>query len=206
MRIRELTGYKSNILYQKAKEIFSPSQKDVKLDIQFDQWTEIMSQNGFTHLGSGSFGSVYEKDGYPWVFKIFKADPAYLKFFKFARRNQNNPNLPKIKGGLIQINNETFAVRIEKLREITRNEFLKVDEIVNTFIDIIADERTPDELEPDEYTMFKQHYNLYEIVYALWNSDTFKHTILDIHGGNIMMRGNTPVLSDPVISGQDGTL
>lgn len=199
MKIKELTGYKTNPIWQAAKQIFSQSMKDVKLDLQFDQWREIMQKYEFRELGSGSFGSTYEKEGYPWIFKIFRNDPAYVSFFKYAKRNQSNPHLPKIKGGLIRINQDTFAVRIEKLREITRQEYQQVDDIINTFLEIIADERQS-ELEPKEEQLFKKYHNLYEIIYALWHSDAFKQTTFDFHFGNIMMRGQTPVIIDPVVA------
>ena len=199
MKIRELTGYKANPIYQKAKEIFQPSLRDVKLDIMLDDFTKIMKQNGFHHLGTGSFGVVFEKEGYPWAFKVFKADPAYLKFFNFARKNQRNPHLPKVKGGLIKINNDTFAVRIEKLREMTNQEWNTYYNIIGTFQDIIADERTSEELEPDELALYKKYYDLYELIYIFWNSPSFSSYTLDFHQGNFMMRGNTLVISDPLV-------
>jgi hypothetical protein len=197
MKIRELTGYKSNPLFLKAQEIFSQDMRDVKLDIQLEQWEEIMKQYGFAHLGTGSFGSVYEKPGYPWVFKIFRNDFPYLNFIKYAKRNQNNPYMPKVKGGIIQINKDTFAIRTQKLEPIDTATFQKLDTVISTFQDIIADERQ-DDLEDWEQNMMKKHYGLYEFVYAWWNGIFGSTASLDLHAANIRMRGTQPVLSDPV--------
>lgn len=196
MKLRELTGYKSNPLYQKAKEIFQPSIRDIKLDMQLDDFQEFMESQGFKHLGTGSLGIVFEKPGYPWVFKVFKNDPAYLSFIKYARRNQQNQYLPKVRGGIIEINPTTYAVRIEKLTPIDNSTFIKISNVFYTIQDIVADERDED-LEEHERAIIKNYYGLYEFVNAWWNG-VFGDVSLDIHAANLMMRGNQPVLSDPV--------
>lgn len=196
MKLRELTGYKSNIIYQKAKEIFQPNIKDVKLDMQLDVFQKFMESQGFTHLGTGSSGIVFEKQGYPWAFKVFKNDPAYFNFFKYVRKNQNNQYLPRIRGGLIQINADTYAVRIEKLTPINMNEYFRISDLFGTFQDIVADEREHD-LEEWEQDLIKKYYGIYEIANAYWNG-VFGDAIIDLHQANIMMRGTTPVFVDPV--------
>ena len=126
MKLNELTGYKSNQLYQDAKNNFKnqpPSDTSMKLDYnrydQFIKWNNYMIAHGFKHLGEGNFASVYEHPSYPWVFKVFKNDSGYMHFFQYAKANQNNPNLPKIKGNFIKINDNTFAIRLEKLKPIS---------------------------------------------------------------------------------------
>lgn len=199
MKISELTGYKSNELYNKAKEIFDVDVKDKPLYVSQDEWRTIMEHYGFKHLGSGSYGSAYEHPKYPWVFKIFKGDNSYFKFFNYARRNQHNPNLPKIKGSYIRIGNDAYVVRLEKLQEISREQYQKVEEIINTFQDIIADEKYDNELTPEEKQLLKLYPGIHEFLSALWHLDIFSTSYPDLHGGNIMMRGDVPVIIDPVV-------
>ena len=132
MNLRELTGYKQHPAFQTAKLTFhdklDPSDdyygaKDLRSS-QLRAWSRFMRQHGFEQLGSsGAYGGAYSNRDYPWVFKIFTSDPAYLAFFKYAKQHQNNPNLPQIKGNVIKINDDTFAVRIEKLHPISHTLF-----------------------------------------------------------------------------------
>ena len=197
MKINELTGYKSNDLYNKAKEVFGSDIRDKPLYLSLDEWEDIMKQYGFKHLGTGNYGSVYERSGYPWVFKIFTYDKAYFDFLNYARRNQRNPHIPKIKGRYIRINKNTYAVRLEKLRPISDTEFKKISEVLNK-IDMILNNSDSDPT-PDEVQFIKNNMNLYELMMTLTKTDTFMDYGVDLHQSNIMMRGNTPVLADPVI-------
>lgn len=203
MRINELTGYKNIELYKKAKEIFGSDIRDKPIYVSLDEWENIMHQYGFKLLGTGNYGSVYEKPGYPWVFKVFTYDKAYFKYFNYARRNQRNPHLPKIKGNYIRINNNTFVVRLEKLTPISTEQFRKVSGILDQLTDIIQYniDEYGNELDhsPEEITFIKKHMDLYELMLTLYKTPEFKDLGKDLHQGNIMMRGITPVLVDPVI-------
>ncbi len=199
MRINELTGYKNIGLYKKAKEIMGGDIRDKPLYASLDEWQLIMQDYGFRHLGSGSYGSAYEHPSYPWVFKIFKNDKSYFTFFNYARRNQNNPNLPKIKGSYIRIGNDAYAVRLEKLREVTRDEWIKIEEIMDNIQEMVYKVSYDGEWTPEEIALKKQFPGIYEIISAMWNADIFQNSHPDIHSGNIMMRGNVPVLIDPVV-------
>lgn len=195
MKINELIGYKSNELYKKAKEIFGSDIIDKPVYISLDEWELIMKQYGFKHLGSGNFGSVYERPGYPWVFKIFTYDKAYFNYLTYAMNHQGNPHIPKIKGKYIKINKNTYAVRIEKLTPISDTAFRKISEILNK-IDIIIH---TDDKSNEDIAFIKNNYDLYELLMILYKTDTFSEYGKDMHSSNIMMRGNTPVLVDPVI-------
>ena len=201
MNLRELTGYKQHPAYQTAQATFSDKidrdddfygSQDLRAK-QLRGWTRFMKENGFEHLGSGAYGGAYEKPGYPWVFKVFTSDPAYLAFFKYVRQNQNNPNLPKTKGNVIKINDDTFAVRIEKLQPIGRELFLDVQYYINLMLR--EENIDPESYGATELAKAKAAYpGIYEIVVAL-NSMPFQ---TDLHQENIMARGNVPVIVDPV--------
>lgn len=198
MLIQELTGYKTNPLYIKAKEIFGQDTRNIKLDIQLDQWDNIMKEYGFSKLGIGSSGIVFEKEGYPWVFKIFKHDKAYLSFYKYAKENQQYTCVPKIKGGLIMINDDTYAIRTEKLSPMTASQAKAVMGIVQRLVDLVADDLDVEDMEQDDQSLVKKFNSMYRVLYSIYHNQTFMNTIPDLSPSNIMMRGNTPVLVDPV--------
>ena len=199
MKINELTGYKSNDLYNKAKEILGGDIRDKPLYASLDEWEVIMKQYGFIHLGTGSYGSAYEHPNYPWVFKVFKNDKSYFAFFNYARRNQNNPNLPKIKGSYIKIGPDAYAVRLEKLQPMSQDEWIKLDKITDDLQEMVAKVTYGGEWTAEEISLKKQFPGIYEIISAMWNADIFKNSYADIHSGNIMMRGDVPVFIDPVV-------
>ena len=135
MKIYELTGYKNFDIYKKAKEILGGDIRDKPLYATLVEWQSIMEAYGFTHLGTGSYGSAYEHPLYPWVFKVFKHDNSYLKFYKYFKKHQNNPNLPKIKGPIIKIGEDAYAVKLEKLTPITDDQYYKLQDLIDIFRD-----------------------------------------------------------------------
>ena len=207
MRINELTGYKNIELYKKAKSIMSGDIRDKSLYATLNEWQAIMDEYGFKHLGTGSYGSAYEHPSYPWVFKIFKNDKSYFAFLQYARKNQNNPNLPKISGSYIRIrkdpkhisSNDAYVVRLEKLREMTADEWNKIEKIIEIFQDMVADASYGGDATDEEIKLRNQYQGIYDIISAMWNADIFKNSHFDIHSGNVMMRGNVPVIIDPVV-------
>lgn len=194
MKITELTGYKTNTHYKQATDIFNdPTDRENQLE----KWHNYMTDHGFTFLGSGNFGSVYESPNYPWVFKIFKDDPGFIHFFKYVKANQQNDNLPKVKGNLIKINDTTFVIRVEKLTPMTNtifnNEFNNIGPIMRLF-----SRRELADMDQDyqaEIIKFKQKYpGIFKILYDMVKSNY----LLDLSARNMMMRDNTPVVTDPI--------
>ena len=194
MKINELTGYKSNQLYKDTKNIFSNinSFKD-RLDKQ-TQFEQYMMDNGFTFLGTGAYGSEFIHPTYPWVFKIFHNDPAFLAYFKYARQNQNNPNIPKVNKNIIKINKNTFAIRMEKLEKITKS-----DKDIQILISYIRPIFQNTDLSPEDINFLQQYYpNILKIINDM--KAISPNSTLDLHANNIMKRSdNTPVIIDPII-------
>lgn len=72
---------------------------------------------GFKMLGSGSYGSVFKRDGDSQVLKVFGKDPGYLKWVAFCRSNPGNPYLPKFNSKPIRVKDEVFGIRMEQLEK-----------------------------------------------------------------------------------------
>lgn len=81
----------------------------------FDQAKEILKKAGYTLLGSGGFGDVYEKPGANYVLKVFsKFDKGYKAYVEFCKQ-QSNPHFPKFFGKLVNVSELVLAIRTEKL-------------------------------------------------------------------------------------------
>ena len=199
MLVNELVGYKSNPIYQKAKSTFvKKSNKTSQLGRlpkrtqQIKEFTSELEKYGFKQIGSGMFSAVFKKAGYPWLFKIFHRDPAYLEFLKWAILHQDNPHVPKIKGKLIKINEDTYAVRMEPLRKLILGNNLRLTKMYYTLEKYIG---SHDPLSSNDKIWLKQNFpKMIELIEALQKS---KYHI-DIHSGNMMMRGGIPVIIDPL--------
>ena len=195
MLINELVGYKENPIYQKAISTFKSGPYDhidteFKREKKLSMFTDELKKHRFIHLGSGSFGAVFEKPGYPWLFKIFNTDPAYLFFLKWAIAHQDNPHVPKIKGKIIKINRDTYAVRLEKLRPCDME-----DEILNELDNIIYRYLKYNKLSSDDKNWIESNCpKILEIIDAMRKSGYQ----LDLKSDNIMMRGDVPVVTDPI--------
>ena len=191
MKINELSGYKQDPLYQKAVEVFN----DYTLTTmkKLDKYAEYMTTQGFTVLGSGIAGLVIEKSGYPWVFKIFHDDLGYLWYINYARQHQDNPHVPKMKGGVAILSKDNFygnlyLVRIEKLSPLLRRDSDKkvIDAIGNV-----------DDLTPETAKLISKTYpTMLPVLQAIVGSGY----AVDLHRGNMMVRKDgTLVITDPLI-------
>lgn len=210
MKLNELTGYKQNDLYTGAKSTFmDKSRYYLKRMQNLGKFSDLMDKYGFERLGGGVFGVTYEKRGYPWVFKVFNDDPAYLSYLKYAIRHQSNPNVPKIKGKMLRISDTAYAVRMEKLAHYTETD---PDSDIATLAWILRGISYFNDLKEDKQEWLQETYpGIYSILKDLDTSSSFR---FDIHGNNFMMRGNTPVITDPMIdiaamnesSEQDGVI
>ena len=201
MKITELTGYRTRGYYPVAKHVFrnpvgdeNPNRSEFYREFQLQKWTQFLESKGFVHLGSGQFGGTYEKAGYPWVFKIFKNDPAYLYYFKYIRAHQNNDNVPKIKGNVIKINDDTYAVRLEKLTPIANDLYNHLYACIRAMVQVegVADIHKDTALFLGKFK--KEYPGIYSVVRDMmklpWR--------LDLGKANIMMRGNVPAIVDPI--------
>ena len=190
MKLRELTGYKQDPYYQKAVEIFK--NHTITIQKKLDTFADFMKNHGFNILGSGIAGLAFEKNGYPWVFKIFHDDEGYLHFFNYAKTHQNNPNVPKTKGGALTLASDSFMgklylVRIEKL-----SPFPVGNEVLNLLWGIdFSDDLTPE----IEQKIAKVYPGIIDVLKDAFSSGYS----LDLHPGNVMMRGNIPVIIDPLL-------
>lgn len=142
------------------------------VDNRENQWrgsaVEFLGRYGFKPLGSGKYGAVFANRSYPFVIKVFMKDTAYLLWLNFCKMHPNNPYCPKIRGKVVRLGDNFMAVRLEKLE----------------------DGGNPDQI----YNMAQRgDKNAIQVVEFL----NKYQKLLDMHSGNVMMRGDQLVITDP---------
>ncbi len=157
-------------------------------------------EHGFTQLGRGSYGSVWT-DYSRVVVKVFHNDPAYVKFVEFCRSHRGDPHLPKI-SKLYPLAGNSGIVFMELLTPYEGDRKF-VDTMDDYFhwrmLDFSGRLTTQGIKFPEWMPHFaKKNKNLAgtldELAYYFCQTSYFA----DIHSKNIMMRGNTIVITDPV--------
>lgn len=191
MKINELTGYKNNPLYKSAQDTFDGGKQRYSQLVSF---TKSLEAKGFKKLGNGQFATVFEHPNYPWVFKVFTQDPAYLFFLKYVIRNQTNPHVPKVRGGIVPIGTDTYVIRMEKLSPSSNASDMAQYQIINILGRVT--EQITKEVGPN---MVKWLITEYPDIYKMIRALELHGYRFDMHDDNIMLRGDTVVVTDPLV-------
>ena len=185
MRIYELTGYKKHPLYDLLK--YSTSIMEFIENLKREGYREYLA-------GEGLFAGVFSKPDDNWVVKLYYADDSgYETYLKYVLQNQNNVHVPKIIGKPVTFLKKYRILRMEKLRkyDINNEDDQKIYSALINYIDFkkIYPEHIPSNVQwlTDEYPQLSDLIDLM----------VKNHSSLDLHPGNIMFRGNVPVITDP---------
>lgn len=150
---------------------------------------QLLRDKGYTRLGAGSFGAIYQNKTASYVLKVFSStDFAYIDFIKLCQSNQN-PHLPKFFGKLVKVTDLYYAIRMEKLTPFTYDQGDYVADKISEYCRGPQSSRFEDSL---EYLEDKP-----ELSKACKLIRTLKHP-LDLKYDNVMKRGSTVVIVDPV--------
>lgn len=195
MRLNELTGYKNSNLYKTASSL-STSKGDTDTAYDPNSMEAVnaeLKKYGWTFAGKGYYSNVFENPKYDYVLKVF-IDPKYEKWLKIISDNQSNPHMPRIRGKSIKLNNEAKAARIEKLQPLTGYD----DPILKLYSAPGSDANFDAVFETEEGWNFLSE-NFPQLIDALnLASASVVGGDLDLNWTNVMKRGNTLVVTDPV--------
>ena len=157
-----------------------------------DYITKVLGEYGFEKIGEGSYANVYSNPKYPYVLKVFRKDDGYIEWFNFCKKNQGNPLIPIIKGGLVKITEMFFVVRLEKLEPF--NSYNNSTKLNKMFIDKLFNRNSTN---PIEITGNKHFDAVAEAIRKYETSDKFPR-FTDLHSENVMERKNGQfVIIDP---------
>lgn len=170
-------------------ELFKPKQLGTvrgelsgynSVDTRNDGWKyELISsfkEYGFNLIGQGKYGIVFSHPKLSYIVKVFMKDSAFLRWWKFCMQHQDNPFCPKFRGKIGKLSNNFYTLRVEKLSPTQHQAFSEFQSQLRAY---------PGKVPEDKHVA-----EVVEFLHA--NKD-----LLDLHGENVMMRGNQLVIIDP---------
>jgi hypothetical protein len=186
-----------------------------------------LNSAGWSNAGAGVFGKVFAKPNKNYVLKLFKQDLAYRKYLDLITSKENK-HFPKLRGLPIKVNDNYSAIRIEKLEPFKGQRGAQAGEIwlqarnyqdnLKVLDKIDSDRmrgtapghvggRYNDKSREDIIKKLDKVSSKYpELADALdlIHKHVYKATgaNYDLHDGNIMFRGKTMVITDPVAYGK----
>lgn len=157
---------------------------------------DYFTKNGYKILGSGFFSNVWGKPGEKFVIKVGNNDTindCYLDFMNFIKSNQSQ-HLPKI--GKIREFKSWYLIPIEKLDVLTLPTNRDDAHFVHAYWKChkkFSDEAFCDRAEAGK-TTYPELYSLLEKL----KTQFVDKCGLDIGFSNMMLRGQTLVITDPL--------
>lgn len=161
----------------------------------------ILTDHGYERVAGGTYAVVYAKPGANTVLKLVsKRDVAYLAFVKLALDNQDNPHFPRFSSKLIRLNDQYMAVRMERLVEGKG-----VEDNYRSFIayglDLYLSRKgnfasMADHAKESLRSAFEKNPELQDACDLLVSH--LSGYVNDLHPANVMFRGETVVITDPV--------
>jgi hypothetical protein len=159
---------------------------EITLPDSLDQAYQVLTNAGYEYMGGGDYSGVFKKPGANYVLKFFSAeDDAYLAFIDLVQHNPS-PHFPKFYGKLVPVTDRFYAIRMEILRPADGS-FARQ---IQNYIDPDDEDEYQDALE----YMTDDLRHACDLVRELADSGYE----LDLMTKNIMLRGSTPVIIDPV--------
>lgn len=160
----------------------------------------VLRQAGYRPIGvEGTFGTVWAKDGRNTVIKIFTMkDEAYIDFVKLVFKHRDNPHFPRFNGKLLRVTNLYMGIRMERLETNSYASNLGDKIVIEKYLDFKGNmaRMTADQQQRAEI-LFNAQPRLREACDLIIEHLGEDHD-MDAHLDNVMMRGDTYVLTDPV--------
>jgi hypothetical protein len=155
----------------------------------------------------GKYSTVLYKPGMSYVVKLFKTqDSAYLSYLKLIT-SISNPHFPVVRGKPTKVNNEYYAVRLEYLTPINRDNERILRELAETCLTYLELSYNNKYSQNESYFQEKMRdaarqlpptlRKAISLIYV-WCIKGLSDIIIDLHRYNAMMRGNTMVIIDPI--------
>lgn len=175
-----------------------------------ENYYKILKDNGFRQRGGGSFSTLWIHPNYDYILKVFvNEDQAYKMWATVAMQNQNNPHFPKfVSRKVIKITDSYYAIRMEKLDSVVGEKYYDniADQIRSCIIFAKQKNKTCAEILESGGNYDKLRDYIDDNIQLLPAIETLKDIVtkyssqfyLDLSSHNIMLRGETIVLTDPI--------
>jgi len=166
----------------------------------------ILKNAGYKRIGFGGFSDVYHKDDQAYVLKLFSSsDKGYIDFIKLAK-SHTNPHFPKFFSNVIKVTDMYYAVKVEILKQYNADYDTTYDLPISTIISNYLGFINHTFADSNSYfaKSFKQADDILNTIPSLKQAcDLIAQYLLpkyneDIGEGNIMLRDNEIVITDPI--------
>lgn len=160
---------------------------------------DILIRAGYKELGTGGFAGVYAKDGSPDCVKLYTTrDRGYSDFLSMVAKNPNL-HFPRITGRR-RLLGSYYAVRMERLTPAPKEMHPQIEMIDDYIISIKYSDYLDRERIEEVHAYMDAHPDLKEacdlIAQVLRNGGG--DYLCDLAPRNVMMRGDTLVITDPI--------
>lgn len=163
-----------------------------KTNQDLDDYLDYLGTRRIKELGNGYFSTVFQHPTREDVaVKVVAGDTQYLRFLRFASKYPKNPYLPKIYSVTKHVSSGSsyYIVMMEKLRKLPYQKYRKWRVKLKTGNTLAQFSHKLRELSK---TCEDKH--LREIFKFLYRNQFY----FDLHGGNVMQRGDQLVIVDPM--------
>lgn len=180
------------IVESRLDELSRPDTRDAE---------RILADHGYVRVGTGGFSVVWGKPNSKTVLKLVKVeDHAYMDFVKLALKHQDNPHFPRFSSKIIRLNDDYKAIRMERLvagKGAEDNYRSMAAYVIERYILRKGDiDGLADYVIDDINKVFEQYPRIKEACDLIIAN--LHHHQNDLHPGNVMFRGDTMVITDPV--------
>jgi len=190
-----------HIVFGKIKSLID-KKNEVQQSLQ--SYANILSNQGFSVIGKGMFGTVYGNDKY--VAKIFKeSDECFLEFINYAKARKGNPFLPrfsKVNSVYDENYGPSYLVFSERLTTPSKRDRTLLSD-VSLLIDLKKDHIERGDAAGDIVINIEEKWpGVVQVLVDLQKhfSKLETNCFWDTHGGNFMLRGDQLVITDPYAS------
>jgi hypothetical protein len=190
------------------------------------QYRDILEQQGYKEIGVGGSGTVWQHPSRPnEVLKVFmSSDRGYDNWIKICLVNRGNPNLPRfLSANARKVTRDFKAVRTEILGPVSGDADgiayqigvlvkncswgnavqgpAKPSASIQDMKDYI-ESAAPDHNGYERFDLIKDYLvkdpNFLKVLWILTTAVREKKGVPDLQGANLMQRGSTLVLTDPL--------
>lgn len=133
--------------------------------------------SGFKKLGSGCYSDVYALDDTRVLKIVKKKDSGYARFVEICKKNRNNPHLPRILYSGMWAGKQIYV--LERLRN---DQYSKANDNFRSALS----------LGNNPYITYGNK-DIAELARLLKDNNLTN----DLHSGNVMFRGDVPIVTDP---------
>ena len=211
MKINELIGAKNTPAFKAAQAFDMDKSDEDDYSKERTNLTAELAKLGWTPIGKGWYSAVYQHPSYNYVLKVFSHhNKLWMEYFNYALKHQDNPHVPKIRGKLVKLSPNAYAVRMEKLAPVTNEILMKYIDPYWKHISYETGRLTHfnnrpgymsdlfDVIFTDENNKFLRRNwpRLVQLYNDIWQEIAHKNG--DFDGYQFMARGNILVWIDPV--------